>query len=119
MTKNFTLISFLFAFYLISCTKNNEQDLYPTTASSCSTISAKYTADIKPLFLARCTISGCHNTTSNAGGFALETYTQVAAKAAKINQRCIVEKNMPAAGPLSNAEIAMLKCWIDSGAPNN
>jgi hypothetical protein len=49
----------------------------------------------------------------------LESYTDIAGKASKITQRCIVEKTMPTSGPLSEAEMNILKCWIDAGAPNN
>ena len=104
---------------LTSCYKDKEQELYPTTIAECSTVSAKFSTDIKPMMLSKCAISGCHNAASSAGGTVLETYAQVSAKAARINQRCVIAKDMPPNAPLTSSELSSLKCWIDAGAPNN
>lgn len=87
--------------------------------TTCSNISATFSTNIKPLIQNNCATAGCHNAAGSAGGVILETYAQIAAKTARIAQRCIVDKTMPTGGPLLPAEIAALKCWIDSGAPNN
>jgi uncharacterized membrane protein len=94
--------------------------LYHLAATNdCSTVNAKFSADVAPLMLSKCATSGCHDAGTAAGGTVLETYTQIATKAARIKQRCIVEKTMPSGTPLSATEIAALTCWISSGTPNN
>jgi uncharacterized membrane protein len=89
------------------------------TTTSCSSISAKFGTDITPIMKNKCATGGCHDAAGSAGGVVLETYPQISGKADRINQRCIVDKTMPPGGPLLPAELAILKCWIDSGAPNN
>ncbi len=89
------------------------------TTTSCSNISAKFSTDITSIMKSKCATAGCHDAAGSAGGVVLETYLQISGKAARINQRCIVDKTMPTGGPLLPAELAILKCWIDSGAPNN
>lgn len=101
------------------CYYDNEALLYPGGTVDCTTVNAKFSVDVKPIIQAKCNTAGCHNAASVAGGVVLETHAQVAAKAARINQRCVVEKSMPPGGPLTPGEIAILKCWIDSGSPNN
>jgi uncharacterized membrane protein len=106
--------------FISGCYYDNESLLYPGSNSiNCNGVNAKFSADVKPILQAKCTLSGCHNAASGAGGTILETYSQVAAKASRINARCVVQKNMPPSAPLTSAETATLKCWIDSGTPNN
>lgn len=99
------------------CYYDKEELLY--VSMDCSTTSAKFNVDVITLFRTKCNITGCHNTASAAGGIILDTYDKIYPLVARINQRCIVDKTMPASGPLSPAEIAVLNCWILSGAPNN
>jgi uncharacterized membrane protein len=102
------------------CYYDKEQFLYPAPATGgCSSISAKFSIDVAPIILTKCATAGCHNAASAAGATVLETYAQISSKAARINQRCIVDKTMPPGGGLSPSEIAILTCWISSGTPNN
>jgi uncharacterized membrane protein len=112
--------TFICAVVLSGCYYDKEELLYHNTgATDCATISAKFSTDVAPLMANKCATAGCHDAASGAGGSVLETYGQISATAAKINQRCVVEKNMPPGSALSAAEIASLSCWINSGSPNN
>lgn len=118
------LISVIFAAIIAGsftgCYYDKEELLYSGKAViNCSTVSAKFGADVNPIIQGKCATSGCHNAAGAAGGSVLVTYAQIAAQTARINQRCVVDKTMPTSGPLSAAEIAKIKCWIESGAPNN
>lgn len=118
---------FLFLLFLSAaiaatgCYYDKEELLYSgrTTDVNCTTISAKFAADVKPLIAAKCATAGCHDAAGSAGGAILVTYAQISAMASRINQRSVVEKTMPTDGPLTAAEIGILKCWIDGGALNN
>jgi uncharacterized membrane protein len=101
---------------MAGCYYDKAELLYPGRAVDCSTVSGTYTK-VKSIMTNKC--NGCHNAASAAGGTVLETYDQVKAKAARINQRAIVEKTMPPGNALSSEEIATLTCWISSGTPNN
>ena len=98
------------------CYYDKEELLYPDSAVDCSTVSATY-AKVQSIMTNKC--NNCHSARSAAGGVVLETYDQVKAKADRINQRAIVEKTMPPTAALATDEIAILKCWINSGTPNN
>lgn len=100
------------------CYYDKEELLYPGSSIDCTTVNAHFT-DVRPIIMAKCATVGCHNTTSAAGGVILETYTQISSGASRINQRAIIDKTMPPSTPLSEAETATLKCWINAGAPNN
>jgi len=101
---------------ITGCYYDKEELLYPGGTVDCSTVSATYTK-VQAIMTNKC--NTCHSARSAAGGVVLETYDQVKAHADRINQRAIVEKTMPPAAPLATDEIAILKCWISSGAPNN
>ncbi len=89
-----------------------------TTQVDCATVNAKFSTDIAPLIQSKCATAGCHNN-SAAGGTILLNYAQISSKSARINQRAIIQKDMPQGGSLTTLEIDKLKCWIESGAPNN
>jgi uncharacterized membrane protein len=100
------------------CYYDKAELLYPVGTVDCSAVSGSFTK-VKSIMTNKCNTSGCHNAASAAGGTVLETFDQVKAKAARINQRAIVEKTMPPGGALSSEEVATLQCWISSGTPNN
>jgi uncharacterized membrane protein len=103
---------------MTGCYYDKAELLYPDGSVDCSTVSATYTK-VQAILTSKCNTSGCHNARNAAGSTVLESYDQVKAKAARINQRAIVEKTMPPGGPLSAGDIAILQCWISSGTPNN
>ena len=103
---------------IAGCYYDKEELLYPGSTVDCSIVSATF-GNIKSIMTNKCNTSGCHNARDAAGGTVLETYDQVKAKADRINQRAIIEKTMPPRTALTSGEIAILKCWISSGTPNN
>lgn len=112
-------IVILVAFSILSgCYYDKEELLYPVTNVDCSTVNARFT-DVKSIIALRCATAGCHNSGTAAGGAVLETYDQIRSLAGRITQRVITDKTMPPGAPLSPDEIATIKCWINSGTPNN
>lgn len=110
----------LTAAFMQGCYYDKEELLYPgsNTPVDCSTVNAKFAANVLPLISAKCATSGCHDATAS-GGLVFQSYAQISGAKDRINARAVVEKTMPAAGPLQPAEINIIKCWIESGAPNN
>ncbi|MBL0357793.1 MAG: hypothetical protein IPP72_13310 [Chitinophagaceae bacterium] len=102
------------------CYYDKEALLYPGSNQvvDCATISAKFSTDVSPLIAGKCATSGCHDATAS-GGLIFQNYTQVSSAKDRINIRAVVEKSMPSAAPLQPSEINIIKCWIESGAPNN
>jgi uncharacterized membrane protein len=116
----FILVVSLLLTTFTGCYYDKAELLYGASGTvNCTTISAKFSTDVKTIIQSKCATSGCHNAAGAAGGAVLETYTQIVAQSARIRQRCVIDKTMPSSGPLPAAEIAAIKCWIDSGAPNN
>ena len=102
------------------CYYDKEELLYPgsSTPVDCTTINAKFAADVLPLISSECATSGCHDATAS-GGLIFQNHAQISGAKDRINTRAVVEKTMPAAGPLQPSEINIIRCWIESGAPNN
>jgi uncharacterized membrane protein len=103
---------------LEGCYYDNEQALYHLTAVDCSKINSTYKNDVTPIITNHCSTPSCHNSTG-AGGVILLTYDQAYAKLDRIKQRVLVDKTMPPNGALNTAELNIIQCWINAGAPNN
>ncbi len=110
-----TFISILFGtslLFILSCKKDEP---LPDTCTKALT----YDADIKAIINANCNVTGCHDGV-NTMRKPLTNYQQVKAVLAGVEERAVVKKIMPPApkgGPLSDEDIALLRCWIDLGAP--
>jgi uncharacterized membrane protein len=100
------------------CYYDKDELLNPQSNIDCNAVSANY-ADVAPIISQKCARAGCHDAITAAGSTTLETYDQVKSMSSRINQRVIVEKTMPPGMTLAPSEIAILKCWISSGLPNN
>lgn len=100
-----------------ACNYDNEESLYGP-AIDCTQVNAKFTADILPLVQSKCAYSGCHDATAS-GGVTLTSYNQVYQNASRIREAVVVKKIMPKTGSITAAELAKIKCWLDSGAPDN
>jgi hypothetical protein len=110
--------AFLFILTTTSCVFNNEEELYGEEIVPPAEVS--FSADIFPIIEMSCATTACHK----QGGFAngiFEDYTGVKAKVdnGSFHQRVLVDKDMPPGGSLSDEELAILKAWLDNGAPNN
>jgi hypothetical protein len=90
----------------------------PPQPSSCSTVSAKFSADVNPIIQNSCAIGGCHGSGSNNGPGPLLTFDQIKNAASQI-KNSVVNKTMPRGNTLSNAQIQAISCWVDNGASNN
>jgi uncharacterized membrane protein len=120
MKKNKTILGLLLALSLttIGCYYDKEEELYGLATIDCSTISVSFNADIKPMIMTKCAISGCHDAAAS-GGVTFSDHNSISNRAARIRQRAVVERTMPKVGFLTQDEINKLRCWIESGAPNN
>jgi hypothetical protein len=101
----------------VSCTNDKEELLNPG-ADDCTGVNSSFAANVFPIIQTNCTASGCHATGSTNGPGALTNYTQV--KNAAVSIKAAVRSGlMPQGGSLTAAEIKIISCWVDSGAPNN
>jgi hypothetical protein len=88
-------------------------------------LAADFATQVHPILTARCT--GCHNARMQQGGLTLEKHAGVMkvvtpgnSRASLLMQRVTGQKppRMPlGAEPLAESEIAILRAWIDAGAP--
>ena len=86
--------------------------------SSCSSVPAKFSADVNPIIQNSCAISGCHGSGSSNGPGSLLTFDQIKNAASQVKS-AVVTKAMPQGSTLSNTQIQTISCWVDNGALNN
>jgi hypothetical protein len=105
-----------FFFGVISCSKDDEP-------KDCSELNATYSKDIAAIFNQSCATSGCHTSSEAAGGYILDNY--INSRVAALSGRLIGSVNhqngfspMPqGSGKLSVANIQLINCWVEAGAP--
>ena len=102
---------------LASC-KKSSGNTTPISPTSCSGTSYSYNTDVKPIFIASCTISGCHDAGSTNSGGPFTTWTLIHAKASTIEGQ-VNAGIMPQVGTLTDDQKKKIICWVESGAPNN
>ena len=70
-----------------------------------------------------CNTSGCHDASTNSGGYTLENYSQISANSGvllKVLQHDPTVVSMPLGGDkLADSLIQKFDCWIQQGMPNN
>lgn len=119
--------SFLGVFLLLffySCKKDSADVMFPDKGD-CVTTNMKFSTDIKPILSNSCSFSGCHSTTSKAGGYAYETYDEVILS---VNNGSLIGATKHQSGyspmpkgssKLSDCQISKIESWINNGASNN
>jgi hypothetical protein len=108
------------ALFGVGCTYEKDELLNPpdNNQNTCSGVPASFSADILPIIVTKCRIPSCHNAAASGGHF-FQSFDDVYAAKDRIHLRVVIQKSMPPSGPLPQAEIDKLKCWIENGAPNN
>lgn len=111
------------AMLITGCYYDNEEELYPDQNQACGTVTVSYANDIAPLIQNNCLT--CHSAAANMGSVTLEGYTNAKTYAGNGKLYGVVSHSpgyspMPKGGTkLSDCSIAIIKRWIDDGAPNN
>jgi hypothetical protein len=103
---------------LLACEYDNEEELFPESAE-CETTNITYDNTIGPLMNTNCAVSGCHDGNSGLTGYTNYAAVKVIVDNGKLEQRVLVQKDMPPSVPLTSCELAQFQAWIDNGAPEN
>ncbi len=113
MLKKTTGLIFLFVLILHACTSEKGEVAEPACEAS-------YANEILPIMQASCT-PGCHEP-GGVGPGDFNDYDALKSKVTdgQLESRVVVNQNMPPPpGSLTEAEIDLIKCWIDNGGQNN
>lgn len=106
-----TIISLLLLL-LMSCEKNVVEDPNPDEMECDPDIS--FVMDIQPIINSKCIM--CHNGSQPIPDF--RTYQVIKNNASKVKE-LTAARIMPKEGSLSDAQIKLIGCWVDNGAPDN
>lgn len=117
MKKYSFLIVMVVLFGIISVEQACKKDDYK--GLDCGAVSASYSRDIKPLIEANCLNSGCHTTRSSNGDFTEYKGLKGKANNGSLNKRVLETKDMPPGATLSLSDRKKIKCWLNTGAPEN
>ena len=110
---------------LQGCYYDKADKLYPASGISCDTSNITYSTTIKGILQANCAISGCHDASSQAGGYDYTTYAGFVVTIQ--SNRLLGAINhlngyfaMPETGSkLSDCDISKITAWVNNGYPNN
>jgi hypothetical protein len=122
MKKLISILSIIVTL-LVSCYKDNEQELYPATGN-CDLINVTYAGTVLPLLQSQGCL-GCHSGGAPSGNISLEGYNNVKAVALNGKLYGVINHSpgfspMPKGGSkMSACNINKIKAWIDAGTNNN
>lgn len=89
-----------------------------TTQSTSVLSGVEFSSQIKGIIDTNCAVSGCH-VTGGAAPFTLTTVESVRSRASQI-KAATQSGSMPKNNPkLPQAQLDLIACWVDDGAPNN
>ncbi len=101
----------------------DKHDVLNPGSATCDTAIVTYSGSINPIITANCT--GCHSGTNAPLGIKLDIYTDVNTQALNGKLLGTITHSagfspMPKNGTqLNDCNIAKIKKWVSSGAPNN
>ncbi len=107
------VIGLLFVIFYSGCKKDDYKDL------DCGKVNATYNSTIKSIINSNCAFSGCHGAGSANNDYTNYNGLKSIADNGKLEDRVLVKKNMPSSGALSLDDRKKIKCWLESGSPNN
>jgi len=121
-----TILIVLAVLFVTGCNYNNEEELYPDTGQVCDTATATYSKSVLPVLQASC--FACHSSADHAGsggGLDLEDFGSLQSVALGGALHGAISHSagyspMPRGGArLDSCSVALIKAWIDKGAPEN
>ncbi|PKP45459.1 MAG: hypothetical protein CVT94_17930 [Bacteroidetes bacterium HGW-Bacteroidetes-11] len=108
MKKINLLLSIVIASGIVfSCSKSDDPD--PTGDPG-----PKFLA-VKAVISSNCATSGCHASSSSAGGLNFESNTVIVNNGIRIKSAAVDQGTMPPTGQLSAADKAKITDWINAG----
>jgi hypothetical protein len=120
--KDVGIVFLFFALVLVvnACVKH---DLEPPITVDCTGFhTVSFTADVQPIVTEHCAISGCHNGDNGAD----KNWTDPVKfqnHASEARRRVLLPRtngdHMPRVGAISDAQIKLIVCWAEQGAPIN
>lgn len=118
----FSFFAFSLCFLVLSCEKDEDDIL---ASFDCTNVEPTYDLEIKAILNSECATSGCHNSSSQAGGINLSNYISAETESEKARFLGTINHlsdyaAMPRNGnKLSEEQIKLLTCWVDNGSPEN
>lgn len=131
--KSFLLIGCLFLsmMWLGSCYNDKADQLYVNPYNggnnngACDTTNVTYSGTIVTIFSQNCSVSGCHDGATKAGGYDYSNYTGVIASITSgrllgaINHESGYFPMPQNTAKLSSCDINKITAWVNKGYPNN
>jgi hypothetical protein len=120
--RSFSILTLVVALSLsfIACEKDEEEAF---ASFDCSGENPTYTSSVKSLLDNRCATSGCHSSSTKAGGIDLSNYMAAETESERarflgaVNQLSSYEPMPRGGAKLSDDNIKTLTCWVDNGSP--
>ena len=97
-----------------SCASDNIEELYGLTDFVCDPQQVSFSLVIQPIIQTNCAISGCHIPGTGRANF--QDVNQIKFNAVEMKKRTRSLDMPRGGGSLSQEEIDLISCWVDSGA---
>ncbi len=106
-------LSLLVVIFTNSCASDNIEELYGLPDYLCDPEQVGFSSVIQPIIQTNCAIGSCHVPGTGLPNF--QDVNEIFKRAVEMKKRTR-SRNMPQVGSLSQEEIDLISCWVDSGA---
>lgn len=124
LSNKIAFITFALLFFLTSCYKDNEEDLYPSRFVCNDGKTMSFAGDVTPVLKQNC--SACHSSSSASSlglGIVLESPTDLTSRSIILLKAINHESgasNMPKNGiKMTDCEVSTIENWINQGGNDN
>lgn len=113
-TLTFLIIAFSILIMTNACGKSDK--ITPV----CDGSTPSYDADVASIINSNCTNGGCHNSGSSNGDFTTYAGMATVLNNGKFETQVLINMTMPqGSATLSEAQLNQIRCWVDTGFPEN
>ncbi len=116
MKFRIALLCLFSALVIVACSKDDDED-NGMTIEECEE-TPTYNDDIQPIMEEKCATPACHGGGESPGDFRDLSVLQQYIDAGLIEERVLIQRNMPPAGmQLTSEELQAFQCWVEGGYP--
>ncbi len=108
---------------ILSCTHKPFKPLsvapIPSIDSDCNGQTPSFKKDIQPILKATCAKVGCHDGNSMPSDYSVYSNLVPSLYDSAVYNYVVIDRKMPQDTALGAAQFKLVKCWLNSGHPDN
>jgi len=110
------LLVILMSIAIMSCTSDNEEELFPVIIDPNET-EISFATEIAPIIENNCAVTGCHVAGVQSPNFGEKS--NILDRATRIKTRTLARSMPPGSRTITDEQVSNISTWVDQGAKDN